>query len=179
MPATLYILEAANLFCSADPTGSKHLAIEQLKLPDLQEMYAEHHPGGSPVAIEIAVGIQKLEPTFKLKGFDPALLQQFGLNSPAKNVFTAYGVIRDKRTGSAIETVAVFEARLGRVAMDAFSRGQAASTDYTLSEVTHYALTFGGAEQFYWDFFTNVLRIGGTDQNATLNSILRVPSATA
>ena len=44
-------------------------------------MYQDHHAGGSRVQIEVAVGIQKLEPTFKLNGWDPDLLTQFGLGS--------------------------------------------------------------------------------------------------
>ncbi len=80
--STLYILEAANLFCGDDdPSNSKHLAIQEFKLPDLQAIYQDHHAGGARVQIELEVGIQKFEPTFKLAGYDPDLLAQFGLGS--------------------------------------------------------------------------------------------------
>ena len=102
--STIFVMESANLFAGDhDPTASKHLTLAELKLPTLQEMYQDHHAGGSRVQIEVAVGIQKLEPTFKLNGWDPDLLSQFGLGSSRQKVFTAYGVIRDKRTGVAIE----------------------------------------------------------------------------
>src|SRR5438445_9263397 len=98
--STLFILNASNLFVGDhDPTNSKHLALMELKLPDLQEIYQDHHAGGARMQIEIEVGVQKLEPTFKLVGFDPALLSEFGLGSKIKNIFTAYGEIIDRRTG--------------------------------------------------------------------------------
>ena len=38
--STIYIMEAANLFCGDhDPTASKHLTLTELQLPALQEMY--------------------------------------------------------------------------------------------------------------------------------------------
>ena len=52
--SSLYILEAANLFCGDhDPTASKHLALQELKLPALEEMTQDHMPGGGRVQIEI------------------------------------------------------------------------------------------------------------------------------
>ena len=115
MSGNLYVMEAANLFAGDhDPTASKHLTLSELALPALQEIFQDHHPGGSKVQVEIAVGIQKFTPTFKMTGWDPDLLVQFGLNSRSTNVFTAYGVIRNKRTGDAIEAKAIMEGRLGR-----------------------------------------------------------------
>jgi len=123
--STIYIMEAANLFCGDhDPTASMHLTLADLKLTPLQEMYQDHHAGGSRVHIEVALGIQKLEPTFKLNGWDPDLLTQFGLGSARSKVFTAYGVVRDKRTGAALEAKAILEGRLGKIEPDAFQRGE-------------------------------------------------------
>ena len=80
--ATIFVMEAGNLFCGDhDPSASKHLTLNELQLPALQEIYQEHHAGGSRVQIEVAVGIQKLEPTFKLAGWDPELLTRFGLGT--------------------------------------------------------------------------------------------------
>lgn len=173
--SNLYILEAVNLFCgSHDPANSKHLTIAELKLPDLQAIYADHHPGGARVAIEVELGIEKLEPTFKLNGYDPDLLTHFGLGSRVKNTYTAYGVLANKRTGAKIESKAIMEARLGRIAPDAFSRGDLQGHEYALNELTHYEVFFNGTEKFYWDFFTNAWRVNGADENADENSILRI-----
>lgn len=176
--STIYMLTAVNLFCGDhDPTKSKHLTLSELKLPDLTEMYADHHPGGSRVAVEFEVGVNKLEPTFKLNGFDPDLLTQFGLGGRQRKVYTAYGVILDKRSGREIESKAIIEARLGSIAPDTFQRGEMQGHEYALNEVVHYELWFDGAEKIAWDFFTNVWRINGTDENAGMNRILRIPGA--
>ncbi len=177
MSGTIYLMEAVNLFVGdADPTQSKHLTIAELKLPDLSAIYADHHPGGGLVATEFEVGVNKLEPTFKLNGFDPQLLGEFGLGSRVRNKFTAYGVIRDQRTGRAIESKAVIEGRLGKIAPDAFQRGELQGHEYSINSVVHYELWFDASEKVYWDLFTNEWRVGGIDQNADINRILRVPS---
>jgi P2 family phage contractile tail tube protein len=177
---TIYVMEAVNLFCGDhDPTASKHLTISELKLPPLQGIYADHHGGGARVAIEVEVGIQKLEPTFKLAGFDPAMLAQFGLGSRYKNVYTAYGMIRDKRTGRAIEAKAIIEARLGKIEPDAFTRGEMVGHEYALNEVTHYEMWFDGKPKIKWDFFENTWEVDGNDENADENRILRVPATGA
>lgn len=178
MAGTIYVMTAANLFCGDhDPTKSKHLTLDELKLPSLEEVYADHSPGGALVQIELGLAVKKLEPSFKLKGFDPDLLVQFGLGSRVRSTFTAYGVIVDKRTGRAIESKAIIEARLGKVSPDAFKRGDLVGHEYSMNEVMNYQLFFDGAEKVYWDFFTNAWRIDGVDQNADENRILRITGA--
>ena len=175
--SNIYIMEAANLFCGDDdPTASKHLTLAELQLPNLQEMYQDHHPGGSRVQIEVAVGIQKLEASFKLAGWDPELLTQFGLGATARKKFTAYGSIRDKRNGTAIEAKAVLEGRLGAASPEALQRGEMQGFDYTISEIMHYELYFGGAEKYYYDFFASDWRVNGASQNGDERAILRIPN---
>lgn len=173
--SNIYIMEAANLFVGDhDPQNSKFLTLEELKLPDLQEALVDHTPGGGKVGVEFAVGVEKLEPTFKLKGWDFPLLRSFGLGSTVRKTFTAYGVVRDKRSGKALEAKAIMEGRLSRAAPDTFSRGEAMGHEYGINEVLHYELHFDGQEELYWDFFTNTLRLGGVDPDPAFNSILRI-----
>jgi P2 family phage contractile tail tube protein len=175
MSNTLYVMEAVNLFCGDDdPNASKHLTLSELKLPDLTETFADHKPGGGRVGIEIAVGVEKLNAPFKLNGFDPQLLTQFGLNARVSNNYTAYGVIKDQRTGRSIEQKALIEGRLGKVAGDAFQHGELQGYEYAIHGITHYEFYFDGQEKVFWDFFTNIWRIDGTDQNAETNAILRL-----
>lgn len=174
--STFYVTEAMNLFCGMhDPTKSKHLTLAEMKLPDLAAIYADHHAGGALVGIEVNVGVSKLEPTFKLNGFDPDLITQFMASSTArKETFTAYGAIRDQRSGRAIECKTIIEGQLGRIAPDAFQRGELQGHEYAINSVTHYELHFDGKEKIGWDFFTSLWRIDGVDQNADVNSILRI-----
>lgn len=173
--SNIYIMEAANLFVGDhDPKNSKFLTLEELKLSDLQETLVDHTPGGGKVGVEFAVGVQKLEPTFKLKGWDAPLLRDFGLGTKKRKVFTAYGVVRDKKTGDALEAKAIIEGRLSKVAPEAFKRGETMGHDYSINEVLHYEVFFDGKEEFYWDFFTNTLRQGGVDPDPDFNNILRI-----
>lgn len=175
MAANFLVMEAANLFCGDhDPEASKHLTLNELQLPTLQEMYQDHHPGGSRVAIEVALGVEKLAATFKLAGFDPDLYAQFGVNNRAVNTFTAYGVLRNKRTGALSQSKAVMRGRLGQIEADSFQRGELAGHNYGINEILHYELYVGGVEKFYWDFFTQELRQDGTDQNATERRLLGI-----
>ena len=175
MAANFLVMEAANLFCGDhDPTASKHLTLEELQLPALQEIFQDHHPGGSLFQIEVSLGIQKLEPTFKLSGWDPDLLVQFGLGAKVTRVFTAYGVIRNKRTGEALQAMAVMHGRLGKVEAGAFSRGELQSHDYAINGVMHYELHFGGKEKLYFDFFESEWRVDGNDANADERRLLNI-----
>jgi len=174
--STVYLMTAANLFVGDhDPTKSKHLTLTELKLPDLQEIFADHHGGGTLVATEFAVGVEKLEPTFNLAGFDPDLLTAFGLNTRFRHTFTAYGNITDQRSGREIQSKAIIEARLGRVAPDAFTKGELQGHEYAMNSVVHYELWFDGVEKIAWDFFTNLWRVDGIDQYAAVNRNLGVP----
>jgi uncharacterized protein len=140
----------------------------------LNRVYQDHHAGGSRVQIEVAVGISKLEPTFKLNGWDPDLLTQFGLGSSRQKVFTAYGVIRDKRTGVANEAKAIIEGRLGKIEPDAFQRGELQGHEYAINEVMHYELWFNEKEKLFWDFFSTEWRLDGVSQNDDERRILRI-----
>lgn len=175
MSAILYTLDAANLFVGDhDPSNSQHLAIRELKLPDLRENFVDHHPGGARAQIELSVGIQKLTPTFRLAGHDPKVLTQFGLSTRRKQTFTAYGEMINRRSGDTFELKSVMEGRLGSIEGDAFQKGEVTSHSYAINEVTHYELWWANVEKIYWDFWTNTWRVDGVDQNATTNSILRI-----
>lgn len=170
------IWQAANLFVGDhDPSQSNHLVLEELKLPSLEEMTQEHHAGGAMVQVEFGVGVKKLEPTFKLKGFNSHVFRQFGLGTNVRRVFTAYQAFQDKKTGRFIENKAVLEGRLGKIEGDAGKRGELLGHEYAITEVMHYEVHFDGVEHLYWDFFTNTWRVDGVSQYGDINSILRIP----
>lgn len=175
MAANFYVMEAANLFCGDhDPSKSKHLTLSEIALPVLEENFQDHHPGGSLVGIEVNVGVAKLGSTFKLGGWDPDLLDIFGLGRTMNQTFTSYGVVRDKRTGGLIEVKAVMNGRLGKIEGEAFKRGEFQSHDYSINGILHYELYWQNREKFYWDFFSSDYRINGRDENAQEKRILRL-----
>lgn len=165
--ANLFVMEAVNLFAGADDAASsKHLTISSLKLPTMEEKATEHHPGGSQFAVSISgLGFNPLTCTFHLAGYDPGMLALFGLGSQLRRRYTAYGVIRDKLTGAAIQAKSLMEGRLQRIEADAFTRGALSGHDYAISEIFHYETYFDGAERFYFDFATSMWRVNGVNEN--------------
>ena len=125
--STIYIQEAANLFVGDhDPANSKHLTIKEHQLPALEETFEDHTPGGGHGTVEMPMGkLEKLESSFQLNGEDPRLLSQFGFGSRKPMDFFSYGVIRDTRTGEAIEGRAILKGYLGNIAPDAYKGGDA------------------------------------------------------
>lgn len=169
----MLIMEAVNLFCGDhDPSASKHLTLSEMMLPNLQETFADHHAGGSKVKIEIPVGIEKLESSFKLVGHDPALLSMFGLGATALKKFTGYSVLRDQRTGEAKKLMAIIQGRLGKIEGEAYKRGELQHHDYAIGGIVHYEQHIDGQEKVYWDFFSGDWRIDGVEQNADERAIL-------
>jgi phage tail tube protein FII len=125
--------------------------------------------------------MNKLEATFNLAGWDPKLMAYIGQEDPFKQKFTAYGLIRNRRTAKALQAVAVMEGRLGRVNPTAFSKGNLMSHEYAIKGITHYSLKMslnanGQLDEIYlWDFFRSVRRIGGKDLNKEMIRLLRIP----
>lgn len=173
----MWFLEGCNLFVGDhDPNASKHLTLTELQLPTMEEMTADHHPGGSPFAIDVPVGYEKLEATFKLAGWDPDVLSMFGVGTRVAETFTAYGSLRDKLTGVSMQAKAVMTGRLGRAEPETFQRGELQGHDYAITSMIRYQLFLGGREKFYFDFATAAWRIDGKVQNADERRNLMLPT---
>src|ERR1039458_4819477 len=96
----LVIAEGVNLYVGDNPpNNSKHLNLESVRLPELEDMTQSFHPGGSVGQIEVGgMGLKALELTFKLKGWDAQAMSQFGLGSPSQLPYTIYGVRSEEHT---------------------------------------------------------------------------------
>lgn len=177
--ATIYMLEAVNLFMGDhDPSASNHLELESLKLPEPSFKTIEHTPGGGVMGVEFVTTLLEAQTvTFKLVGMNPERLKLFGLNTPYRSIYTAYGVVRDVRTNREREAKAIIEARLAKMTPDEAKRGEAFGHDYELKEIVSYSLSIGDQPIFEVDFFKNTHSVGGVDQFANKNRILRVPGA--
>lgn len=182
MANTLLMLEAANLFAGDhDPShaNSNHLSLTNLKLPELGENYSDVTAAGAPVGIELDSHINRLEATFNLLGWNPHVQNLIGESRRERQIFTTYGVVRDKKTGKAQECKAVMQGRLGRSNPTEFTRGTPQSHEHSIRGIVHYEVWLNNAELLYWDFFTSERRVGGTDLNFEINAILRIPNAAA
>ena len=177
MANPLMILELANIFAGlVDPGASNHLVVQDLKLPAIEENYVDFAAGGAPVQIEIPTYINRLESTFTLIGFVPQVMTMIGLTVRSSQVFSAFGLVRDRLTGDAYQVRAVMTGRLGRVNPSNFRRGDLFSHEYSIRGITRYILDVGdpsSPESIYkWDFYELMKVIGGVDANADLNAML-------
>lgn len=178
--SNVFTWEAANLFCGDhDAATSNHLSLLDIKLPMLEENMTDWNPGGSPVASEVETGINKLEWTFNLAGWTPEVMTLIGTSQRQRQVFTGYSVLRDRRSGATVEGKAVAQGRLARVNPTSFKRGDLHQHEYSIKGIVHYELYMAEQEIYYWDMFTNELRIGGVDVNFDTNKILRIPGSAA
>lgn len=174
----IYVMESANLYCGGDgPEASKHLTLDSFKLPTMEEATQEHRPGGGPGAINIALGQNPLEMSFKLVGWDPQTLQLFGLGARRPRVYTALGAVMAKGAGTIHEAKVIVEGRLIRIEPDEFKRGELMGHDHSINEIWHYELWFGDKEMQYFDLRTATWRVGGVDENADTRRILRIPGS--
>ena len=178
MATTLFIMEAVNLFCGDhDPTASNHLELMSMKLPDLVQETQEYKPGGGIGAFNMTMtSLAALKFTFKLKGMNPERLTLFGFGQTARRRFTAYGVVRDKRTNRQMESKAVIEGCLSSITNSEYSRGDGLDHDYEVNDVISASHYIDGKEIYDVDLFTNRFSIGGVSQTDEANRILRIPS---
>lgn len=190
-PSTIYTMESVNLVCGdiggnqVTPGLHTNLTIQELKLPALEEAMVDHTPGGALVGIEIMTHINKLEATFNLAGFNPDIMRLLGRSNRALQIYTAYGLIRDRRTGDAMRAVAVMQGRLARVNPSNFRKADMMGHEYSIKSIVAYKLDMQeskGAQMspiYEWDFFTSTFFVGNENINSDLTAMLALPLTTA
>lgn len=176
---TLYTLEAANMFLgkeATDQSNALHLKLTEVKLPSIEEQYADHRGLGAPVGIEIDTVINRLECAFAIVGIDPQIATLPLSWFEDHQWFFFYGVVRDRLTGDAIQARAQMRGRLGRVDPQNWRRGDVMHTNGQIRAITYYQFEIGGARMYLWDFYNNVFYIGDDNRMAVTNDLLHIPS---
>lgn len=182
MANPFWTLEDANLFCGSQPqtTGaSNHLILTEMKLPAIDQQYADHRATGASISAEINTVIARLECPFVMLGMTPQVMGLISSWDQQSNWFTAYGVIRDQVTGEAAQAAAVIQGQLGRADPQNFRRGDVMHTNYSIRKVIHYELQIAGTSVYLWDFATNTLIVYGIDRNLVINNFLVTGSTAA
>lgn len=165
MPATLYNLDAANLFVGDDdPTNSQFLTLKNVKLPGLEEQTKEHLGGGAVFSIRLGMRSFSIAPlAFTLEGFNPTVMTRFMPIGAQRVKYTIRGNIRDVRTHEDIALRAIVEGRMTKSEISDFKRDDGITTDYEINELLFYHLYFGADEKIYADYLAgpNGVRIDG------------------
>lgn len=154
MAATLFHMDAANLFCGVDnPESSEFLAIKNIKLPPLEEKTKDHEPGGGVMSIQLGMRCI-MAPTlgFDLEGIRPHLMNKF-MPVGGREKYTVRGNMRDIKAQTDLSIVAILEGRMTKADIGDFSRSEGVSTQYEITECTQYKLYIDGAEKYFFDFF--------------------------
>lgn len=166
---THYSLESFNLYVGTDDEDNdKRVIIRNTSLPDLEEITQGGHAGGAPFEIEVGgLGFKALSPKFKLAGFDPQTLRQFGIGGRAQYPFIIKGKIRNLNGGRELGLKAVIWGRLSKYAPSEFKRGDAFEQDHEIKEVVHYEKYIDGQEMYYFDHFAKppIWRVNGKNAN--------------
>ena len=174
-----YLMEAATIVLGAEvdaPSANKFHTLENVKLPKLEEKMQEHHGAGSPVAVNIPVGINAFTGEFKLTGTDPQAHDMFAINNPYRQNFTIFGALRDHISGIEQQLKAVMNARLSKIETDGFKKGDLHMTDYAIDNVMMYRLYIATDEKIFFSYANNTLRVNGEDRYRNINRMLRIPS---
>lgn len=167
MPATLFNLDAANLFVGDDdPTNSQFLTLKNVKLPGMEEQTKEHMGGGAVASIRLGMRSFSIAAlTFTLEGFNPTVMTRFMPVAAQRIKYTVRGNIRDIRTHEDISMRAIVEGRMTKSELSDFKKDDGVTTDYEINEILFYHLYFGAEEKIYFDYWAgpNGLRIDGVD----------------
>lgn len=150
--STVFHVDAATLFVGDDdPTNSQHLVLKSVKLPTLTEKTRDHSPGGGPVSVKLGMRkIEAPEPTFKLEGINPTVMNKF--MPPTRTMYTMRANIRDVVQQTDIAMKAIIQGRMMEVDMGDFGTDESVESDYKISEVLYYQVFFDNQEKYYFSF---------------------------
>ncbi len=174
------LIRGANLYVGDDTPdlASKHLFIEEVKLPSLEDDVTDFQPGGAFMEIQVPTGKMKpLEIEFKFKGFDPHTMAQFGLGTGVRKQFYIYASVVDELTGDQKQLTAIAEGRLTKVETDALKGGEMLGQDYAITSILFYQVLFDELELYRFRFNPPERVIRGVDHYAQTRAQLRIPGA--
>jgi P2 family phage contractile tail tube protein len=170
----LMVMEAANVFIGEEnPDKGKALQIQNLTLPNIEFVTVDHMGGGAVAELSIHMGVlKKMEPAFKLIGFDEDAYAAAGIGSNKSKMFTFRGGLRRKRDSRLYAAVATINGCLGKATPDQFDRSNAFGHDHMIVEVVRYRLVVSGRTWFDFDYWEQRREQFGIDEFAEMRSIL-------
>lgn len=163
-----YILRNCNIFVDR---VSKVGQASEIELPVPKEKLEELRNAGMVMPIEIQLGYEKLEMSFKMTAFDPQVLKLFGLAPGAVKEFMATGALVDE-DGTTHSAVAYIRGRLTESKADNWKPGDKKSeNDYKVA-VRYYKLEIDGEPIMEMDPFN--VSIGGVSQTDAIRRALLI-----
>lgn len=153
------VLKNLNLFID----GRGHAGhVDEITLPKLSVKAEEHRAGGMDMPVELDMGLEKLECTFKLSDFNPDVFRSFGLLDGMGVPVVIRGATQAQ--GSTQVQAVVLTLRGGFKAIEAgtWKPGDKNALTITAS-LTYYKLTVDGEELVEIDAVNMIRRVDGID----------------
>ncbi|MBK1868248.1 phage major tail tube protein [Taklimakanibacter albus] len=139
--------------------------MESVKLPDLKQVFEDWRGGGMPGAVEVELGIEKMQIEFKIGGVDRNLLKMWGLQQGAIKPFQILGHAVAEDSDESLGVSAYVRGKLGEIEFDEFKTGSLANISYVV-KMHYYRLRVGDEDMVEYDPINLVYKIGGVDQLA-------------
>ncbi len=154
-----YIMRNCTIFVDRE---SKVGQAKEISLPVPEMKVEELRNAGMVMPIEVSLGYEKLENSFKMTAFDPQTLRLFGLAPGKTREFMITGELRDE-DGTVHSAVAYIRGFIKKTDAGGWQPGEMAETDFEVS-IRYYKLEVDGRELIEMDPFN--VSIGGVSQTA-------------
>jgi len=159
------VLRDMNLFVGG--IGKAGL-VDEVTLPKVTTVTADHNGGGMAGPIEIPTGIDKLETDFTMAGIDPETMILFGLTHNKAIALTFRGAIDD---GGEIKPVIAVMTGIVKEVETTTKKGEKIASKFSLN-LSYYSLTVNALPIYLIDKINNIVMIGGTDMNADVRDAI-------
>lgn len=160
-----YILRNCTIF--ADRV-SKIGQASEITLPVPTEKVEEMRNAGMVMPIDVPMGYEKAEASFKLTGFDPQVILLFGLAVGQEREFMATGALAHE-DGTVINATAYIRGRLIKTDHGSWKPGEVGENDFQIT-LRYYRLEVEGQTLIEMDPFN--VSIGGQSQTNSIRSAL-------
>ncbi|MDQ0510873.1 phage major tail tube protein [Ancylobacter amanitiformis] len=160
-----YILRNCAIFVNR---VSKIGQANEINLPVPTEKMEELRNAGMVMPIDIPLGYEKLEASFKLTAFDPQVITQFGLAVGVEREFMVTGALAHE-DGTILNATAYIRGRLTRPDHGGWRPGAMAENTFSIS-IRYYKLEVAGSVLIEMDPFS--VSIGGSSQTAAIRAAL-------
>jgi len=164
------VLKNLNLFVDGRGYAGN---VTDIELPKLTMKTSEYRAGGMDAPIEVEMGMEKLESTFTLNGYDPEVLKLFGLAPGKRKSLTLRGSLLDEKDGSEKPISINLRGILREVDMGTWKPGEDASMKVAVA-LSYYKLTHNGIVIYEIDPEGMKRIINGVDQLAQTRTNLGI-----
>jgi P2 family phage contractile tail tube protein len=140
----------------------------EITLPVPTEKMEEMRTAGMVMPIDIPMGYEKPEMSFKMPSFDPTVIKLFGLAIGAEKEFMATGALAHE-DGTIINATAYLTGRLIKHDPGSWKPGEAGESDYGIA-FRYYRLEVGGETLLEMTPFE--VKVGGVSQTSGIRAAL-------